>query len=87
MEKVECTECEWSGFEDDLHYKKLKPWATSEDAICPNCGASVIYEEPLPEKTTSVNAYYEKITDFCYADDPCDYHKKIEDNINKSLKN
>jgi hypothetical protein len=29
----------------------------------------------------------EGITHCCYADDPCEYHKQIQNNMNKSLKN
>ena len=44
---VECTECEFSGTEDDLHYVKAKPWSASEDGVCPNCGSPVALESTI----------------------------------------
>lgn len=45
--RVGCTECEFSGTEDDLHYVKAKPWPASEDGACPNCGGPVAIESTI----------------------------------------
>ena len=52
MKKVYCLDCEWSGYEKELRYKKKKLWASPEDAICPICGGYIEYEIPdkdIPE--------------------------------------
>jgi hypothetical protein len=57
MRNVICTDCEWRGTERDLHYQKQKPWSSSEDAMCPNCGSFMIeYEGKLLEPTQSPKA-------------------------------
>jgi len=64
MEKVYCTDCGWSGSEDELHYKKKKPWSCSEDAICPKCGGKIEYEnipETFPLPLDCANEYFKNI--------------------------
>jgi len=82
--KVECTECEFKGNEDDLHYRKAKPWATSEDGFCPNCGGPVEYEKAIEINGVSLLKECERCPHtICHLGKQCSEPLHIKDNERK----
>ena len=65
---------------NSLRYKADQKVFSSDEP-----GVLIWLRQSIPKEKKKCG--YGFITHCCYADDSCDYHKQIEININKSLKN
>ena len=61
-------------------------WRADMKVFSPDEPGVLIWLKQMPAKEGIMEGHG-YLTECCYADDPCENHKQIENNINNSLKN